>query len=211
MKFESRWSRGVAHVVVWICLAMSVAQSAHADSDLVIYLHNAWYEKHKDGTPHPKFGVYHLQDIHTALGKGVDFRAPEREADADPTEAAKDVVALIRAELATGRKPSTVKVVGASKGGVIAMLASTMLAEPDVRWVIIGGCSAGPLKTFAPKLTGRVLSIYEDSDTIGGRCPDEGALSAATTAFKQLRTETGLDHGFLFSPGDAWVIPATDW
>ncbi len=211
MKLESRWSRGVTHVAVWICLAMSVAQSAHADDDLVIYLHNAWYEKHKDGTPHPKFGVYHLKDIHVALGKGVDFRAPERGPDADPMEAAKDVVALIRAELATGRKPSTVKVVGASKGGVIAMLASTMLAEPDARWVIIGGCSSGPLKTFAPKLTGHVLSIYDDSDTIGGPCPDNEVLTAGTTRFKQIRTETGLNHGFLFSADAVWVIPAADW
>lgn len=211
MKFESRWSRGVAYVVVWICLAMSVAQSAHADGDLVIYLHNAWYEKHKDGKPHPKFGVYHLEDIHKALGEGVDFRAPERGPDADPTEAAKDVVALIRAELAAGRKPSNVKVIGASKGGVIAMVASTMLAESDVRWVVIGGCSAGPLKTFAPKLTGHVLSIYEDSDTIGGPCPENDALSAATTRFNQIRTQTGLDHGFLFSANAVWVTPATDW
>lgn len=211
MTFESRWSRGAAYVVVWICLAMSIAGSAHADSDLVIYLHNAWYEKHKDGKPHPKFGVYHLRDIHKALGKGVDFRAPERGPDADPTEAAEGVVTLIREELATGRKPSTVKVIGASKGGVIAMLASTMLAEPDVRWVIIGGCSTGPLKTFAPKLTGRVLSIYEASDTIGGPCPENETLSAATTTFTQIRTDTGLDHGFLFSADAVWATPATNW
>lgn len=211
MKCERSWSRGTAHVVVWICLVMSIAQSAWADSDFVIYLHNAWYEKHKDGMPHPKFGVYHLQDIHTALGKGVNFRTPERAPDADPMKAAIDVVSLIHAEITTGRKPSTVKVIGASKGGVIAMLASSILAQPDVRWVILGGCSAGPLKTFAPRPTGRVLSIYEDSDTIGGPCPENEALWAETTKFKQIRTETGLDHGFLFSADAAWVIPATDW
>ncbi len=211
MKLENRWSRGVTYVVIWMCLAMSTAASARTDRDLVIYLHNAWYEKHKDGTPHPKFGVYHLRDIHKALGKGVDFRAPEREADADPTEAAKDLVALIRTELAAGRKPSAVKVIGASKGGVIGMLASTMLAEPDVRWVIIGGCSPGPLKSFAPKLTGQILSIYEASDTVAGPCPDKKALLAATTRFMQIRVETGLDHGFLFSADTAWVTPATDW
>lgn len=211
MHVQKRRVKRAAHVFLWVCLAMTVTGSAQAGGDLVIYLHNAWYEAHKDGSPHPKFGVYHLQNIHDVLGKGTDFRAPERSPAADPTEAATGVVEMIRAELEAGRKASSIKVIGASKGGVIAMLASTLLAEPDVRWVIIGGCSAGPLKTFAPKLTGHVLSIYETSDSIAGPCPDEEALTASTTKFTQIRTDTGRDHGFLFSADPVWTSPAANW
>lgn len=194
-----------------LAVMMMVSQTTEASSELVIYLHNAWYETHKDGTPHPKFGTYHLGDIHAALkGEGA-LLAPSRAADADPVEAANQVVKLIRSEIAGGRSPSQIKVVGASKGGVIAMIASTQLEDPDIRWVIIAGCSKGALEAYSPKLTGRVLSIYETSDTVAGACPKDSDLTLSTTKFEEIKTETGLDHGFLFRADPIWVEPARNW
>ena len=159
----------------------------------MLYLHNAWYESHKDGTPHPKFGVYHLAEIHDALRMSCEILAPERSADADPAMAAEEVVDLIKAELASGRQASDIKIVGASKGGVIAMLASTALGEPDLRWVIVGGGIASAIETYAPRLSGRVLSIYEASDSVGHSFPKNTPLTASVTEFREVRTDTGLD------------------
>lgn len=204
-------ARRVLFRLACLVVMMTASQAAQASGELVIYLHNAWYESHKDGTPHPKFGPYHLDKIHEALkGEGA-FLAPARNAGADPVEAAEEVVTLIQTEIAGGRSASDIKVVGASKGGVIAMIASTTLKVPDIRWVIIAGCSKGALETYSPKLTGRVLSIYDTSDTVAGPCPRDKDLTTSTVEFDEIRTETGLDHGFLFGPDPVWVKPARDW
>ena len=180
-------------------------------NDLVIYLHNAWYEKHKDGQPHPKFGVYELSAIHSELGRDGDFIAPSREANANPEKEARLLVETIRKEIASGRRASEIKVIGASKGAFIAMLASQELRDPEIRWVLIGGCNPKRLIAKPVKLTGRVLSIYESSDTVAGSCPKGTDLTSHTRSFDEVRTDIGNSHGFLFSPDPAWVQPAKAW
>ena len=200
----------MAHLLIIIVSIIAPVTSVLAD-ELVIYLHNAWYEKHKHGQLHPKFGVYELSAIHSELGRDVDFIAPSREANTDPAEAAQRLVETIRKEIDSGRVSAEIKVVGASKGAYIAMLASQKLQDPEIRWVLLGGCNPKRLSAGSVKLTGRVLSIYESSDTVAGSCPQGTEFSSQTQSFEEVRTDIGNSHGFLFSPHPAWVQPAKAW
>ena len=200
----------MARLLIVFVIIIAPVKSVLAD-DLVIYLHNAWYEKYKDGQPHPKFGVYELSAIHSELGRDFDFIAPSRESKADPAKAALLLVETIRKEIASGRVASEIKVIGASKGAYIAMLASEELQDPEIRWVLIGGCNPKRLIPGSVKLTGRVLSIYESSDTVAGSCPKGTDLTSQTQSFEEVRTDIGKSHGFLFSPDPAWVQPARAW
>jgi hypothetical protein len=66
-------------------------------------------------------------------------------------------------------------------------------------------------RDFDLALHGRVLSIYESSDDVGGTCAPLFAQSPALAQHAELRLETGLRHGFLYRPLPEWVKPAIAW
>jgi hypothetical protein len=109
--------------------------------------------------------------------------------------------------LAALRRPG----IGASKGSVIAMLVSTRLQVPGVRYVLLANCNDWVIEHLDPRLSGDVLSIYEASDDLGGSCVPMVKRSAAVGRFSEIRLETGLGHGIVYRPLEAWVTPALDW
>lgn len=180
-----------------------------AGDDYVIFLHNAWYEKNKAGEPHPKFGAYDFEGIVEALGASGEVTAPVRGPDADPKEAARALADEISGLIDGGRPAATIKVIGASKGGFIVQLASAMLEEPELRWVIVGACHTARLADAAsPAMNGRVFAISERSDTVAGTCAQHTALYDRAASFEELEISTGRDHGFQFDADPAWTGPA---
>jgi hypothetical protein len=185
---------------------------ATAEQDIVIFLHNAWFEKNKGGEAHQKFGAYDFEGIKTALGGGGQVLALQRGPGADPRMAADELVQQIETLIASGHKPESIKVIGASKGALIAQLASEKLNQPRIRWVLIGGChNALVAKGDVPKMTGKVLSIYETTDTVAGSCKSYGDLVDRTETFEEVAISTGNDHGFQFGADQAWISPALSW
>ena len=70
----------------------------------------------------------------------------------------------------SGVHPNAITVVGASKGSVMAMLVSSPLRKTGVRYVFLANCNNWLERTYAPRFSGEVLSIYESSDDVGGSC-----------------------------------------
>ena len=66
-------------------------------------------------------------------------------------------------------------------------------------------------RTFAPRFTGNVLSIYEASDDIGQSCRPIAERSPAIKRFEEIRLETRLGHGIVYRPLPEWVSPAMAW
>lgn len=66
-------------------------------------------------------------------------------------------------------------------------------------------------RTFAPRFTGGVLSIYEATDDIGQSCREIAARSQAKRRFREIRLETGVGHGVVYRPLIQWAGPATEW
>src|SRR5215217_6397839 len=94
----------------------------------LIYVHGKAVE---DGGRRPttRFGIYEYDAILDALrGAGFVVTSEQRPKDADPSASADRLVAEVRVLMAQGVPASHITVIGASKGAVITMLASTRLA-----------------------------------------------------------------------------------
>ncbi len=198
--------------LAWIVAWSAGGSPAVADQQTIVFLHNAWFEKNKNGEAHQRFGVYDFTGIRDALGQEAQVIAPERAPNAQPHAAALELVELIESLMEAGKEASEIKVVGASKGAFIAQLASEQIGEPALRWVLVGGCHARRLGSGpSPKMSGQVLSIYDTSDQVAGPCNDYPALTEETVRFEERSVETGRGHGFQFAADEAWIAPARDW
>ena len=177
----------------------------------VLYVHGKAVE---DGGRRPttKFGVYEYDAILAALGKpGFVVTSEQRPRDADPQLYAGHVADEVRALLKQGVPASHITVVGASKGAVITMVASTMLQQPEVRYVLLGACNDSIAKGFDIRLSGHVLSIFETSDEYGHSCAPFFERAGALRSHDERALQLGISHAFLYTPRAEWLGPAVHW
>jgi hypothetical protein len=159
-----------------------------------------------------RFGRYDYTGIIRAFERaGLSVVSEVRPKDTDVSSYAEKVVADVRSKLAAGVPASNITIVGASKGSVIAMLVSSRLRNDEVRYVFLANCNDWMERTFAPRFTGEVLSIYEASDEIGQSCRPIAQRSPALKRFEEMRLETGLGHGVVYRPLTDWIDPAAGW
>ena len=200
------------------CLAAGIAiagcasppQPATVPAAHIIYLHGAIVENEGPRARSPEFGDYDFAGIVAALQPpGAMVTAELRPKGTDPAAYADRLAAKLRRQLA--ESPSRITLIGASKGGIIAALVSDRLQDPRVRYVIMGSCNDWLIRTHKPRLSGRVLSIYEETDKIGHSCKPLADQSPTVATFEEVRLTNGLGHGFLYRPLPEWVGPALDW
>ena len=190
---------------------ISAAPPAAPDpgASYVFYLHGRIVEEQGDAARHPRFGRYEYRAILAALAeRGHQVISERRPASTSVPGYAKLLVTQLRALLAAGVPATRITVIGASKGGAIALAASRALAVAKIGYVVLGSCPAG---AQAGGLHGDVLSIYETSDEIGRSCARAFAASPQLGARRGLALQTGLQHGFLYRPSAVWLEPALAW
>lgn len=201
-------------------LAGSVAGPAgEAQPRHLINLHGRIVQVEQSRRPsHPQYGHYELERILDTF-REQDFvvSGELRSKSATLSDSADHVVAQVRTLLASGVPAESVTVVGASMGAAIALVASARLANPEVRFAVLGACLSesvrGLLAEEGKRPNGRVLSIREASDDLEGPCPawrDESGSGAALVV-REIVLETGLGHGFLYRPLPEWVDPVLAW
>ena len=137
----------------------------------LIYLHGAIIETEGVRPTHPRFGVYEYEEILATLAeRGFVVISEARPAGTDGMLYADRVVGQVREILVAGVPPDHVTVVGFSKGGGIAIAASSKLANDDVNFVFLAACN--PWLDSHPEIVarGRLLSIRESSDNLVGSC-----------------------------------------
>jgi hypothetical protein len=177
----------------------------------VIYVHGKAVEE-GGRRPSTEFGIYEYDAILDAFRRaGFSVTSEQRPRGADVAVYAHRVEREVRSLLRAGVKPSHITVIGASKGAVITMLASTYLQEPEVRYVILGDCNDWVMKNLDVRLSGRVLSIYEVSDEYGTTCKPFFDRAGKLTESKEIALHLGIKHAFLYSPRPEWLKPAVDW
>jgi len=167
---------------------------------------------------HPRFGYYELEQIKSALrDRGFLVNAEIRPRSASVSESADRVVAQVRRLLGSGVPADHVTVVGASMGASIALLASTRLQNPDVRFCVLGCCLEASARQLLAEEgkgpSGRLLAIREASDESTRQCPAwRNGLELRSTLFAhEIVVNTGLSHGFLYRPLPEWLNPVVDW
>ena len=194
------------------CTAAAPPQALADDTRYLFYLHGRIIEDQGPQGVSPRFGRYDYPGILAVFrARGFEVRSEVRPRNTDVAAYAARVAGEIEALIARGVEPSHITVVGASKGAAITALVSTRLVRPGLRYVMLAGCSDGLIRTHDPRLSGELLSIYEASDEMVGSCRALADRSPRLQRFEELRLETGLGHGMVYRPLEAWVDPAAAW
>lgn len=198
---------------VFLLALLATLGRAQAEPRYVIYLHARIVEDSGGRRPtDPAFGTYEYDAILDSLRHAgfivlSDQRPPRTDSDSFATHVARQVDSL----LGRGVSPRAITVIGFSKGGWIAILASSRLRNSAISFVFMGAC--GPWAFERPDLhvTGRLLSLYETSDTLGVSCDPMFARRGPGSRVREVPLSLGLGHGTFFQPRSAWLAPAIAW
>jgi predicted esterase len=134
-----------------------------------------------------------------------------RPAGTDGAAYAETVADQVRSLLAAGVPPNHITVVGFSKGGGIAIKASSILSDEMLNFVFMGAC--GPWLESRSEIVphGRLLALREASDDLVGSCEGVFARSIGDGERKEITLELGGGHGAFYRPRPEWVDPAVEW
>jgi hypothetical protein len=110
-----------------------------------------------------------------------------------------------------GVPPHRITVVGFSKGGIIAIFASSELANDQLNFVFMGAC--GPWVKGQPDLVprGRLLALRDSSDNLVGACTELFARGGDGGAQREAVTDLGGGHGAYYQPQSEWVDEVLEW
>ncbi|MGY0800146.1 hypothetical protein ACW7G0_13980 [Lysobacter sp. A286] len=192
--------------------AVALPTTPDPNETYLIYLHGRIVEDLGPRPTDPRFGLYDYPAILEALAsRGAAVISSQRQPRTNVNEYAGIVVAQIEELIRQGVPPKNIVVVGFSKGGDIAIHVSSFLRRSQVRFVLLAACWPRPGEPQL-RLTGRVLSIYETSDTLAGdSCEPLTQHPEEPQSFTELPISTGRSHGAFYTPVKDWVAPVLDW
>lgn len=175
----------------------------------VFYLHGMIIETQGIHAVSEEFGAYEYGQILDSLqATGAIVHSEVRTNSTDFDAFCVKVSGQIDSLVHTGTNPAHITVIGASKGGMMAMNISHLNSQP-VNYILLGAASPYSETTFSFPLNGHILGIYESSDIIAPNNYDFWAeMSAQAESFEQLQLNTGLGHGFFYRPIAEWLEPA---
>ncbi|MBU1311439.1 MAG: alpha/beta hydrolase [Gammaproteobacteria bacterium] len=209
---------------VWVLLLLTVLMPARADTiytDVpetpestkiyLFYLHGRIIENSGPRPTDPRYGLYDYPAILEALSsRGAVVISAQRPSKTDMNEYAGIVVSQVEKLIERGVPPGNIVVIGFSKGGAITTRVSSFLRRPQVRFVLLAACPGGSAAQQI-SLTGQVLSVYEESDTLAGSCKPLADQSEQLRSFNEFKISTGKLHGAFYMPLTVWLDPLLDW
>lgn len=219
----SRWLRAVAVAGGLLLAAMptlaqrgailgDVPEQPRPGARYLIYLHGRIIEEKGPRPTDERFGTYEYQQIlDTLAASGADVIAEQRPQGTDFRAFGAHVADQVRRLLAAGVPAERIAVVGFSKGGGIAMIASALLQDPGVTFVFIGACGDWVKGRDDMDVRGRILSIYEASDELGTSCEPLFAQASEPGEHREIRIDTGAAHGAFYRPRSEWLDPLFAW
>jgi hypothetical protein len=198
--------------VLLVQTAGCASRPAEAPPSYVIYSHGKIVETQGRRPTDPAYGVYEYDAIlDTMRQAGFEVLSDQRGPKANSDSAASRIAHQVDSLLAMGVAPENITVIGFSKGGWIAILASSRLQNPRLGFVFMGAC--GPWSNDAADLhvSGRMLSLIETSDTLGVSCAPMFGRKATGSVSREMALSLGLGHGTFYKPRGAWLAPALAW
>lgn len=205
--------------MAFVPAAASAESPAGAAGKHLFYLHGKIIED--QGVPRPrseKFGYYEYEKILEAFrSRGFTVHSEMRPRHTDPLDYAKRIAGEVQKLLLSGVPPRHVTVVGASKGGIIAIYASALLQNRDVNFVFLAGCYDAAritIQEMGLAVAGNILSIYDAADMTGcGSCRSFFASGRGRKLgrSREIVLHMGLGHGILYRPLPEWVEPVIAW
>jgi hypothetical protein len=184
----------------------------------MFYLHGKILEDQGIPAVSPEFGEYQYEEILITLQSyGFEVISEQRPKNADGWEYAQITARQVAKLLTAGVPPGSITVVGASKGGSIAAVASSLVGNAAVNYVLLGSCHPTLVEEWkqgALILTGNVLAIRDFADDeYSGSCEQLFNLSEGKGLGQhdELVLQVGTGHGILYQPLPEWVLPTVQW
>ena len=177
----------------------------------VFYLHGKIIEEKGPRPTDARFGLYDYPAVlETLASRGAVVISAQRPKDTDMAAYAGEVVGQVERLIESGVPEDHIVVVGFSKGGGIAARVSSFLRRKDVRFVLLAAC--WDAKQAPVRLTGRVLSIREASDTlVTESCRTFAEQTEKPTSFDEIVIDTGRSHGAFYLPRAEWTTPTLEF
>ena len=140
----------------------------------------------------------------------------QRPKNADGMKYAERVMGQVTKLLNAGVPAKNITVIGASKGGGIALFISYLLENKEINFVVMGTCDPDTVESWKQNntsLSGNVLAIYDSVDEFAGSCQEIFALSEGRGLARhdEIVLHVGTGHGILYKPLDEWMVPAVEW
>jgi hypothetical protein len=182
------------------------------DARYLIFLHGSLLEEEGTDATHPDYGRYAYDEIiEELLVPDTNVISVIRPPDTKIKRYAGKVVDQVEELLQAGVPPSHITVIGFSKGGNIAILASAELENEALNFGLLGACGEWLETVPESALMGRVLSIYDTGDDSAGSCQAlfDRSKHGLTTSEVAMSTEAG--HGAFYTPDSAWLEPLRAW
>ena len=204
-----------AACIAAILLSIAFLQTSQAAEKHLIYIQGCCVES-KDS---PLAQDYHvivkkLQDS----GFDVFFElrtAEEADGDAKVQAYAAKIAGYVRELIKKGTAPEDITVSGFSQGSRTVLVASGLIANPKVNYVLLAGCpyqGDHDVTIDYARVTGRVLSIVDNKDYIFDSC--EGRLPNASQ-FREIFLDSGEGHKVFRLTDEAylklWMEPLENW
>lgn len=182
------------------------------DARYLIYLHGRIVEEQGPRPTDERFGPYEYQQIlDTLAASGAEVIAEVRPKGTDFRAFGARVADQVRRLVAAGVPAERIAVVGFSKGGAIAIVASALLGDSRVPFVFLGACGDWVKGRDDVDVRGRILSIHEASDELGTSCEPLFAQASERGTHREVRITTGAGHGAFYRPRSEWLVPMFAW
>jgi len=184
----------------------------------MFYLHGKILEDQGVPAVSPEFGEYRYEEILKMLQSyGFEVISEQRPKNADGWEYAQRTARQVTELLTAGVPPGSITIVGASKGAAIATVASDLVGNPEVNYVLLGTCHPTLVEEWKQGgliLSGNVLAIYDfEDDEYSGSCEELFSLAEGKglNHHDELVLQVGTGHAILYKPLPEWVLPTVKW
>jgi hypothetical protein len=181
-------------------------QQIDTNAKYLFYLHARIIEEEGINAVSQVFGAYEYQQIlQTFVDNGFIVISEPRPKGTDVQQYAAKVVGQINSLVQAGVPPQKITVVGASKGGSIAVATSSQLKNRDINFALIAACGRSDMY-------GNVLSVWDYLDDTGAAmCEKFFAQAKGLNRHKEVELRVGLGHGMLYRPLKEWVDLVIEW
>ena len=191
--------------------------SIDPDERYLFYLHGKIIEDQGLPAISPDFGEYEYGAILEQLrGHGFVVISEQRTKGTEGVGYARKIAGQISRLIDAGVLAQNISVVGASKGGVIAIYVSHFLENEGVNFVLLAICHPDYVEILIRDditLYGNVLSIFDSVDEYAGSCKELFSLSKGEglSSFDEIVLDIGTGHGILYQPLEDWILPVVKW
>ena len=188
----------------------SPPDQVNPNESYVFYIHGAIMETEGADAVSPEFGLYEFSEIlEYFAGSGYNVIGEIRGPTPDTEQYADHIIESVKSLQSQGVPSTQIALMGFSKGAGITLDASSRLDDPNVKYVLIGICGDWLDRDLV--LTGKVLSLYEESDPYGSSCQELADRSPELVEFKEIVFTTGKSHGTFYTADPLWMDPVIDW